>query len=139
MALCWERNVFLSLKTSFNSETENWPLFAWTHTSGTVFYPQLLKRDHIWYYWIKAKTDPISAAKFEVTAEIQNPRSGFKMMLIGPVHPIDMTVKEVLKTGHYLHMNNQNIEKLKTTGGDAEKCGYTDQLLLKFNVKDIDI
>ena len=58
--------------------------------------------------------DPTTAADYEIIAEIKNESTGFKLIYIGPVVPIDLTIEEILNTGNYLLMNKLNVEKLVT-------------------------
>ena len=120
-------------------ENRNWVIFQWTDEHGNIFYLQLLKRGGLWYYWIKTKSDPTIAATYEVKAEVHNKETEFKMMYMGPVHPIDMPVQEVLRTGHYLLMNRQNIERLKMSRGAEQvgEDGLTDELILKFAFRNV--
>ena len=87
-------------------------LMVWTNEKGKTFYPQIYKKSDLWYFWIKALMNPKAAGSFEITAEVKNKITGFKMMYNGPVISIDLTVEEVLKTGHYLLMNRYIVEKL---------------------------
>ena len=114
-------------------------LWEWRNESGYIFYPQLMKRGGLWYCWIKTKSDPTIAATYEVKAEVHNKETEFKMMYMGPVHPIDMPVQEVLKTGHYFLMNRQNIERLKMVRGAEQvgEDGLTDELILKFAFRNV--
>ena len=103
--------------------------------NGNVFYPQLLKQGVFWYYWIKTKAGAATAARFDVKAEAQNLENNLKMTFTGPVHPIDMSVEEIMKSGHYLLMNRQNVEQLKIECNQEEnnRC-YSHQLDLKFTI-----
>ena len=89
-------------------------------------------------YWIKAKAVPNLTANFKVSAEAKNPDTGFMMMFTGKVHPIDMPVEEIMKTGHYLMMNRQHVDQLKFESGQAGKDkGFSIQIKLDFTIENV--
>ena len=60
------------------------------------------------------------------------------MMSVGHVHPIDMSVDEVMKTGDYLIMNQYNIDMLKyDCSQESQNRGCIGKLKLKFTVINI--
>ena len=117
---------------NMEKENYNWTLMYWKDANGMEFYPCLVKRNGSWYFWIKVKADPVTAAKFEVSVKSFN--SQFKIKLTGPVHPVDMTVKDILETGHYLHMDRYQVAQCVVEGTQEEKKrGYTG--VLGFDLK----
>ena len=119
-------------------EWNDWILYEWKNELGNVFYPQIVKISGLWYFWIKVKADSTAAKQYEVTFEANNQDSGFKMMSVGHVHPIDMSVDEVMKTGDYLIMNQYNIDLLKyDCSQESQNRGCIGKLKLKFTVINI--
>ena len=115
-------------------ENATWGLSEWKNESSNVFYPQFLKKGGFWYFWIQAKADPTTASTYEFTAEVQNPENGLKMAFTGPVHPIDLSVEAIMKTGFYIMMNRQQVEIMKF----ACKQYQMDQLLqLNFTIRNV--
>ena len=53
-------------------------LMEWTNEQGRTFYPQIYKKNDLWYFWIKAQMNPKAACSFEITAEVKNKSTGFK-------------------------------------------------------------
>ena len=47
-----------------------------------------------WYYWVKIKADPSTAATYQGISIVQNPTSGIEMTFKGPIHPIDLSVDD---------------------------------------------
>jgi len=112
--VCRPASAIIIMLDSEVMEKENadWVLSEWKTDGGKVFYPQFLKKGGFWYFWIQAKADPATSASYEVTTVVQNP-DGVKLTFTGPVHPIDLSVEEIMKTGYYIMMNRQQVEKMK--------------------------
>ena len=89
-----------------------WVLFSYKQ-NGVQFYPQFVNRNDLLYFWVKAKGDPVEAARWQFHAKSSNGESNLAVEVTGLVHPIDMTVEESCETGQYLLMTRQAVEKLK--------------------------
>ena len=111
-------------------------LLSWSDYNGVQFYPQFLKRGGFWYFWVKIKDDPETAAKFEFSAKIENPETGLKIECSrARVSPVDSTVNDIIRSGDCLVMNNANIEKMKVEVKESQR--YSDKVMISFRVGQI--
>ena len=94
------------------SKLIDWFPVLCTDPNGLEFYHQFLKRNGLWYCWVKVKTDPEAAAKFNFSVKVENVKTGFKMEFCGQVHPIDDSVEEIMASGNFLLMQTENIKKV---------------------------
>ena len=91
----------------------DWALAVWTSEGGEEFYPQLVQRNGLWYFWVKIKADPKLASRYKFTAKIQSLKKGLTMECTAEVHPVDDGVEKVIASGNYLVMKTENIKKFK--------------------------
>ena len=67
--------------------------------NDTQFYPQLVKRDGLWYFWVKIKGDPVDAAYWQFVARIESQGKGIFMEVKEQVQPADFSVRKIIETG----------------------------------------
>ena len=77
-----------------------------------IFYPQFVERDGLFYFWVQIKGAPEIASKWRFSAKTENKDSGIRMEFSGTVHPVDVTVEEVIETEECLSIKRKNMEKL---------------------------
>jgi len=117
-------------------DSKDWILFSWSDYNGIQFYPQFLKRDGFWYFWVKIKDDPEAAAKFGFSATIENPVTGLKLECSSArVSPVDSSVDEIIKSGDCLVMNSGNIENVKMEVKGSLR--YSGKVKISFSVGQI--
>jgi hypothetical protein len=112
---CKNRSVKLQIRKKENSDSDSadFPLLSWEHRhSGIQFYPQIVKRDGVWYFWVKIKGGLCAASQWKFTAKTENKDTGHRMEFSGPVSPVDLSVAEVIETSDCLMMNQKCMEKL---------------------------
>jgi len=124
---------FLSEKI-LNAVDQNWVLFMWRQ-NDIQFYPVFVKREGLWYFWMKIKEDPIAAANWEVIAKVENPANQISVEFKGLVHPVDRGVDEILESGHYLLLNRKSVNMLKKSSEEAVEKGYSDIIQVEFEIK----
>lgn len=76
------------------------------------FYPVFVKKNGLWYFWVSIKEDWEAASTWSFTAKVKNDGNKIAMEFSGMVHPIDVTVDEVIESGHYLLLSRRNVDKL---------------------------
>merc|ERR1719186_2106735 len=100
--------------------------------AGGQFLIQLSKRSGLWDCWVTAKTDPEAAAKLRCSIKIEKAATGMKIEFSGVVvHPIDASVEEILASGDFVVMHQENIEKLKVK---CDVSPFSHQVKISFNV-----
>eukprot|EP00092_Neocalanus_flemingeri_P034617 GFUD01037655.1.p1 GENE.GFUD01037655.1~~GFUD01037655.1.p1 ORF type:complete len:259 (+),score=52.87 GFUD01037655.1:70-846(+) len=119
-----EIEFLVRFNTLTKGNSVDWPLQLWEY-NRVQFFPQLVKRNGVWYAWVKVKGGPNDAEQWSYSAKTENKDNGIKMEFSGSVHPVDLRVEQVIQTGDCLQMNSKNIQKLKNNNG---------ALLIKFKV-----
>ena len=114
-----------NVKPSMNEESlneldrnQNWLLFTYLD-NGVQFYPVLVKRNGLFYFWVSIKDNPEAASAWVFTAKTKSGDNKFEVRARGLVHPVDMTVDEIIETGQYLLMNRKCVEKLTYQKGNS--------------------
>ena len=79
---------------------------------GYFFYPQFVKRENVWYFWMQVEGDPKVACKWRFSAKTENVESGIRMEFSGTVLPVDLRVSEAIESEECLLMKKKNVEKL---------------------------
>ena len=72
-----------------------------------------MKRNGVWYFWLKIKESPVEAAKWKFQVKLKSVKNQMSVEFSGLVHPVDKTVEEILKTGQYLLLDRQLVKKMK--------------------------
>jgi len=117
-----------------NSDNKNWGLIV-LNENGVQFYPQFVKRNGLWYFWVKIKGDPVVAANWQFVAKIENVEKGIFMDVKGPVQPVDFSVEKILETGEYLLLNRQCVEKFMVPSEDQDvRDGFPFMLTISFKI-----
>eukprot|EP00092_Neocalanus_flemingeri_P038390 GFUD01041796.1.p1 GENE.GFUD01041796.1~~GFUD01041796.1.p1 ORF type:complete len:258 (+),score=54.16 GFUD01041796.1:73-846(+) len=106
-------------KRIMNSLLHNcdWKLYVWEQCK-VQFYPQIVKRNGDWYFWVKIKEGPIVASQWKFSVKMENKDTGYRMEFSGSVHPVDLKVDQQMETGDCLRMSSKNVEKLQ----DVKEC-----------------
>ena len=65
------------------------------------------------------KDNPEAASAWVFTAKAKSDENKFEAHVSGLVHPVDMTVDEIIETGQYLLMNRKCVEKLTYEKGNS--------------------
>ena len=99
-------------KKSLCAWNGDWTLY-YHQRIGLQFYPQFVKRNGVWYFWLKIKESPIEAAKWKFQVKLKSVKNQMSVEFSGLVHPVDKTVEEILKTGQYLLLDRQLVKKMK--------------------------
>ena len=103
--------------------------------AGFVFYPTLVIKDGLWYFWIKMKTDQVAAASWAYHAKCENVELELLVEFTGGVHPVDLGLKEIIESGQYMILNKQKVMKLKVRATDIDvKAGYPDKIDISFKL-----
>jgi len=89
----------------------DWLLFTYLE-NGVQFYPVFVKRNGLCYFWVSIKDDSEAASKWVFTGKTKSVENKFEVQVTGLVHPVDMTVDEIIETGQYLLMDRKCVEKL---------------------------
>jgi len=110
----------------------NWGLDVFLQ-NGVKFYPQFVKRFGFWYFWIRIKESSTEAAKWKFLVKL-SVENQFSVEFAGSVHPVDLTVDEILETGQYLLLDRQMVDKLKGTLLSKVTAGYSSILYIPFKV-----
>jgi len=118
---------------SLNAVDMDWVFFTWSQNE-LQFYPQFVKREGLWYFWMKIKEDPIAAANWEVSAKVENVENQISLEFKGLVHPVDRSVEEILESGHYLQLNRKSVIKFKISSEVAIEKGYSDIIRVSFKI-----
>eukprot|EP00092_Neocalanus_flemingeri_P019297 GFUD01020903.1.p1 GENE.GFUD01020903.1~~GFUD01020903.1.p1 ORF type:complete len:259 (+),score=43.69 GFUD01020903.1:77-853(+) len=80
------------------------------------FYPQCVKRNGVWYVWVKIKGGPSLASQWKFSAKTENENTGYSMEFTGSVHPVDLEMDQVMETDDFLRISNKNVVKLGNAG-----------------------
>eukprot|EP00092_Neocalanus_flemingeri_P107060 GFUD01137391.1.p1 GENE.GFUD01137391.1~~GFUD01137391.1.p1 ORF type:complete len:188 (-),score=37.38 GFUD01137391.1:140-703(-) len=80
------------------------------------FYPQCVKRNGVWYVWVKIKGGPSLASQWKFSAKAENETTGYSMEFTGSVHPVDLETDRLMETDDLLKMSNKNEVKLGNAG-----------------------
>eukprot|EP00092_Neocalanus_flemingeri_P022055 GFUD01023920.1.p1 GENE.GFUD01023920.1~~GFUD01023920.1.p1 ORF type:complete len:257 (-),score=50.41 GFUD01023920.1:184-954(-) len=80
------------------------------------FYPQCVKRNGVWYFWVKIKGGPSLASQWKFSAKAENENTGYSMEFTGSVHPVDLEMDQVMETDDFLRMSDKNVVKLENAG-----------------------
>jgi len=99
-------------KASLEAHRNNWILFTY-YENQVQYYPIFVKRNDHWYFWVSIKDGHVAASTWMFTAKAENEDNRMSMEYSGLVHPIDLKVEEVIKTGQYLLLNRRSVEKLQ--------------------------
>ena len=81
--------------------------------AGFVFYPTLVIKDGLWYFWIKMKTDQVAAASWRYHAECESVEQEFSVKFTGSVQPVDLGLEEIIESGRYMALNKHTVMKLR--------------------------
>jgi hypothetical protein len=113
----------------------DWVLFSHKH-SGAQFYPQFVKRKGLWYFWVLMQEDPVAAANWAFHAKSTNEENQIAVEFSGMVHPLDMTMSEILESGQYLLLNKQRVDKLRVPISQeaATRTGNTSMITVSFRI-----
>jgi len=82
----------------------SWDLDLPLEKEGAKFYRQLVMREGSFYAWVKVEGGAKEAAKWSCGIAVRG-----TSVVSCAVHPIDRSVEEVLQTGAYLLLNNQQV------------------------------
>jgi len=105
-------NIKLSMdKEILGKVDKNWLLFTYIE-NGVEFYPVFVKRNGLCYFWVSIKDDSEAASKWVFTGKTKSVENKFEVQVTGLVHPVDMTVDEIIETGQYLLMDRKCVENL---------------------------
>jgi len=105
-------NIELTMNEGMLDDPDrNWLLYTYLE-NRVQFYPVFVKRNGLCYFWISIKDNAEAASKWVFTAKAKSDENKFEMQVTGLVHPVDMTVDEIIETGQYLLMNRKSVEKL---------------------------
>ena len=99
--------------------------------------PIFVKRNDHWYFWVIIKDDPEAARTWVFSAKAENDEERMSMEFSGFVHPIDLKVEEVIKTGQYLLLNRNSVEKLQVPSQEAVQRGYDSVINITFKITKI--
>merc|ERR1712096_471132 len=102
---------------SLNAVDMDWVFFTWSQNE-LQFYPQFVKREGLWYFWMKIKEDPIAAANWEVSAKVENVENQISLEFKGLVHPVD----------------RKSVIKFKISSEVAIEKGYSDIIRVSFKI-----
>ena len=105
-------------KSILDNRHDNWVLFTFQENE-VHFYPIFVKRNDHWYFWVIIKDNPEAASAWVFTAKTKSEDNKFEVRARGLVHPVDMTVNEIIETGQYLLMNRKCVEKLTYQNGNS--------------------
>jgi len=120
-------------KSVLNTQHHNWVLFTY-HKSGVQFYPIFVKRKHHWYFWVSVKDEAQAARSWVFSAKAQKDDERMSVEFSGFVHPIDLKVDEVIKTGQYLLLNRGSVEKLQVPTQEAVQEGFSTVVDITFKI-----
>jgi len=103
--------------------------------AGFEFYPTFVKQDGLWYFWIKMKTDKLSAANWSYHVKSENVELGMLVEFTGSVQPVDLGLNEIIESGQYMFINKHTVMKLKTRASDKSvKNGYPHMIRFSFKL-----
>ena len=82
--------------------------------SGYNFYPQLLKKDNFWHFWIKAATDSgSSVAKLKCNIRLKNGDTGVQFEEHHKkLYSLSDSTDDIICDEQHISMNSQDFNKL---------------------------
>jgi len=109
----------------------NWVLHTYKKDE-LQFFPTIVKRNSLWYFWVTVKGDPEVASTWVFFAEAKNYEKKMSVEFSGYVHPIDSRVEEIIGTGQYMILDRGGVEKLQVVSEKAVKKGYSGGITISF-------
>jgi len=98
--------------------------------SGFNFYPQLLKKDKVWHFWIKADTDSTrSAAKLKCDIKLKNDETGEQLQVNHKrLYCLVDSVDDIISDDEHISMSSDQFNKLLNIASDGKvanvKCSF---------------
>ena len=125
-------------ENSFHLMDGDWPRngIYYHEQDGEQFYPQIVKRNGIWYFWVKIKGSPLVAAKWKFQVKLESVINQISVEFSGLVHSVDKSVIEILETGQYLPVNRQWVQQLREML-PSEVNGYSSSIVIPFKISNV--
>jgi len=125
-------STFIALlnEDTISKTNQTWVLFI-HREAGFEFYPTLVIKDGLWYFWIKMKADQLSVASWSYHAKSENVEHGMLVEFSGSVQTVDLGMDKVIETGQHMVLSKHNVKKLKANSTNAE---YPHKLTIKFKL-----